>query len=187
MGLKEKHLRIIEIDKADDVFERALATLYKWKEKQGQEATYTRLALALDDSLVQRRDLVEEYCCDVFPSKLGIESRCSVNFNSLPPQTFFWLVAAIRPPPPPPKEGARDETLTTSAWEARIAVVSSSCKLPRERTSSLSGVGDLRRRLKVSLGRVFYLMGQRVTKVFFNAFIIIMNDTDNFTLFPLNV
>ena len=74
VGLKEKHLRIIEIDKADDVCERALATLYKWKEKQGQEATYTRLALALDDSLVQRRDLVEEYCCDVFPSKLGIES-----------------------------------------------------------------------------------------------------------------
>ena len=60
---------MIEIDNAEDVCERALATLYKWKEKQGREATYVKLAAALDDSLVQRRDLVEGFCCDVFPSK----------------------------------------------------------------------------------------------------------------------
>ncbi|KAJ7380902.1 hypothetical protein OS493_004485 [Desmophyllum pertusum] len=69
VGLKEKHLKIIEIDHADDVCERALATLYKWQEKQGQEATYERLAQALDDELVQRRDLVEIFCCDIYPSK----------------------------------------------------------------------------------------------------------------------
>lgn len=69
VGLKEKHLKIIEIDNPDNVFERALATLFKWKEKQGQEATYQKLATALDDELVQRRDLVETFCCDIYPSK----------------------------------------------------------------------------------------------------------------------
>ena len=69
VGLKEKHLKIIEIDNPDDVVERALATLFKWKEKQGQEATYKKLARALDDELVQRRDLVETFCCDIYPSK----------------------------------------------------------------------------------------------------------------------
>ena len=69
VGLKEKHLKIIEIDNPDSVFERALATLIKWKEKQGQEATYQKLATALDDELVQRRDLVETFCCDIYPSK----------------------------------------------------------------------------------------------------------------------
>jgi len=68
VGLKEKHLKIIEIDNPDDVFERALATLFKWKEKQGQEATYQKLATALDDELVQRRDLVETFCCDIYPN-----------------------------------------------------------------------------------------------------------------------
>ena len=67
VGLKEKHLKIIEIDNPDDVFERALATLFKWREKQGQEATYQKLARALDDELVQRRDLVETFCCDIYP------------------------------------------------------------------------------------------------------------------------
>lgn len=67
VGLKEKHLKIIEIDNPDDVFERALATLFKWKEKQGQDATYKKLARALDDELVQRRDLVETFCCDIYP------------------------------------------------------------------------------------------------------------------------
>ena len=69
VGLKEKHLKIIEIDNAADVCERALATLYKWKEKQGRDATYAKLAAALDDDLVQRRDLVEAFCCDICPSK----------------------------------------------------------------------------------------------------------------------
>lgn len=68
VGLKEKHLKIIEIDNPDNVFERALATLFKWKEKQGQEATYQKLATALDDELVQRRDLVETFCCDIYPN-----------------------------------------------------------------------------------------------------------------------
>ena len=62
-------MKIIEIDNPDDVFERALATLLKWKEKQGQDATYKKLARALDDELVQRRDLVETFCCDIYPSK----------------------------------------------------------------------------------------------------------------------
>lgn len=62
-------MKIIEIDNPDDVFERALATLFKWKEKQGQDATYKKLATALDDVLVQRRDLVETFCCDIYPSK----------------------------------------------------------------------------------------------------------------------
>jgi len=62
-------LKIIEIDNVGDVFERALATLYKWKEKQGQEATYGKLAAALNDDLVQRRDLVDRFCCDICPSK----------------------------------------------------------------------------------------------------------------------
>lgn len=72
VGLKEKHLKMIEIDNAEDVCERALATLYKWKEKQGREATYVKLAAALDDSLVQRRDLVEGFCCDVFPKSSDV-------------------------------------------------------------------------------------------------------------------
>lgn len=62
-------MKIVEIDNPDDVFERALATLLKWKEKQGQDATYKKLARALDDELVQRRDLVETFCCDIYPSK----------------------------------------------------------------------------------------------------------------------
>ena len=69
VGLKEKHLKIIEIDHAHDVCERALATLFKWREKQGREATYANLAAALDDDLVQRRDLVEAFCCHIYPSK----------------------------------------------------------------------------------------------------------------------
>ena len=69
VGLKEKHLKIIEIDNPDDVCERGYVTLSKWKEKQGQEATYRKLARALDDELVQRRDLVETFCCDIYPSK----------------------------------------------------------------------------------------------------------------------
>lgn len=69
VGLKEKHLKIIEINNEHDVCERALATLLKWKEKQGQEATYAKLAAALDDDLVQRRDLVETFCCQVYPGK----------------------------------------------------------------------------------------------------------------------
>ena len=63
VGLKEKHLKIIEINHADDVYERAFRTLCMWKEKQGQEATYEKLAVALDDELVKRRDLVEIFCC----------------------------------------------------------------------------------------------------------------------------
>ena len=69
VGLKEKHLKIIEIDNPDGVCEKAYATLRKWVEKQGQEATYKKLARALDDELVQRRDLVEKFCCDIYPSK----------------------------------------------------------------------------------------------------------------------
>ena len=62
-------MKIIEIDNAHDVCERALATLFKWREKQGREATYANLAVALNDDLVQRRDLVEAFCCHIYPSK----------------------------------------------------------------------------------------------------------------------
>ncbi|KAL9979074.1 hypothetical protein ACROYT_G016676 [Oculina patagonica] len=75
VGLKEKHLKIIEIDNPDDVCERAYATLCKWVEKQGTDATYRKLARALDDELVQRRDLVEKFCCDIYPELTDVLSR----------------------------------------------------------------------------------------------------------------
>ncbi len=68
-GLEEKHLNRIEIDNPDNVCERAFAMLYKWKEQQGRKASYENLAKVLDHELVERRDLVEKFCCDFHSSK----------------------------------------------------------------------------------------------------------------------
>ena len=61
LGLKEKYLNAIEMNKPNDVYERALAVLQKWKKRMGRKATYGRLAEALNDQLVRRPDLVKRY------------------------------------------------------------------------------------------------------------------------------
>ena len=65
LGLKEKYLNAIEMNKPNDVFERALAVLQKWKKKMGRKATYHKLAEALNDQLVRRPDLVKRYSTDL--------------------------------------------------------------------------------------------------------------------------
>lgn len=64
LGLKEKYLTAIEMDKPNDVYERALAVLQKWKKKLGRKATYDKLAEALNDQLVQRPGLVKAFSTD---------------------------------------------------------------------------------------------------------------------------
>lgn len=65
LGLKEKYLSAIEINYPNDVYERALAVLQKWKKKMGRKATYDRLAEALHDQLVQRPGLVKAFATDM--------------------------------------------------------------------------------------------------------------------------
>ena len=65
LGLKEKYLIAIGINYPNDVYERALAVLQKWKKKMGRKATYDRLAEALHDQLVQRPDLVMAFSTDM--------------------------------------------------------------------------------------------------------------------------
>lgn len=64
LGLKEKYLNAIEMNKPNDVYERALAVLQKWKKKMGRKATYEKLAQALNDQLVQRPGLVKAFSTD---------------------------------------------------------------------------------------------------------------------------
>ena len=49
------------MNKPNDVYERALAVLQKWKKRMGRKATYGRLAEALNDQLVRRPHLVKRY------------------------------------------------------------------------------------------------------------------------------
>ena len=64
LGLKEKALKAIEVDITNDVYERALAVLQKWKKKMGRKATYRKLAAAFNDQLVQRPALVKTFSSD---------------------------------------------------------------------------------------------------------------------------
>lgn len=64
LGLKEKVLKAIEVDIPNDVYERALAVLQKWKKKMGRKATYDKLAAAFNDQLVQRPALVKTFSSD---------------------------------------------------------------------------------------------------------------------------
>ena len=49
------------MNKPNDVYERALAVLQKWKKRMGRKATYGKLAEALNDQLVRRPELVTRY------------------------------------------------------------------------------------------------------------------------------
>ena len=64
LGLKEKALKAIEVDITNDVYERALAVLQKWKKKMGRKATYGKLAAAFNDQLVRRPALVKTFSSD---------------------------------------------------------------------------------------------------------------------------
>ena len=64
LGLKEKQLKAIEVNNPNDVYERAIAVLQKWKKKMGRKATYHKLAIALNDQLVQRPGLVKTFSTD---------------------------------------------------------------------------------------------------------------------------
>jgi len=48
----------------EEYSKKALKMLFRWKQKQGRDATYGVLYDALCDKLVGRRDLAEEYCCN---------------------------------------------------------------------------------------------------------------------------
>lgn len=63
LGLRDSHLDVISEDQQKTV-DRAYAMLRKWKESMGSEANYERLAQGLGHKAVERRDLVEHYCCD---------------------------------------------------------------------------------------------------------------------------
>ena len=72
LGLKEKVLKAIEVDIPNDVYERALAVLQKWKKKMGRKATYDKLAAAFNDQLVQRPALVKTFSSDTPGLKINI-------------------------------------------------------------------------------------------------------------------
>ena len=48
----------------EEYSKKALKMLFRWKQKQGLNATYGVLYDALCDKLVGRRDLAEDYCCN---------------------------------------------------------------------------------------------------------------------------
>ena len=48
----------------EEYSKKALKMLFRWKQKQGREATYSVLYDALCHKLVGRRDLAEEFCCN---------------------------------------------------------------------------------------------------------------------------
>ena len=48
----------------EEYSKKALNMLFRWKQKQGRDATYGVLYDALCDKLVGRRDLAEKFCCN---------------------------------------------------------------------------------------------------------------------------
>ena len=63
LGLINAQLDEIQADQLKGL-NRSYATLRKWKEALGSEASYKRLAEGLDHRAVKRRDLIDTYCRD---------------------------------------------------------------------------------------------------------------------------
>ena len=63
LGLNNSNLDEVDADNSK-VIDKSYAMLRKWKEFHGAEATFKRLAMGLNHKVVNRRDLIDEYCRD---------------------------------------------------------------------------------------------------------------------------
>ena len=62
--LQFRESKLQEFDKYHEkISEKAYAMLLYWKQRDGSDATYSVLNQALCDTLVNRRDLAQEFCC----------------------------------------------------------------------------------------------------------------------------
>ena len=62
LGLREPLLDEIEADHATQMYEQSYAMLRRWKECNGSEATYRKLAEALNHNSINKSDLCMKYC-----------------------------------------------------------------------------------------------------------------------------
>ena len=62
LGLGEPLLDEIEADHATQMYEQSYAMLRRWKECNGSEATYRKLAEALNHNSINKSDLCMKYC-----------------------------------------------------------------------------------------------------------------------------
>ena len=63
--LKFKDAEVTAIHKDNEEYaEKALKMLFRWKRRDGSEATYRVLQAALSHKLVGRKDLAETFCCN---------------------------------------------------------------------------------------------------------------------------
>lgn len=61
LGVKDPKLQDIN-QRHQQLCEKGYNMLMEWKQKNGSDATYEILDAALQDELVQRRDLAEQFC-----------------------------------------------------------------------------------------------------------------------------
>lgn len=63
--LKFKDAEVTAIHKDNEEYaKKALKMLFRWKRRDGSEATYRVLYAALSHKLVGRKDLAETFCCN---------------------------------------------------------------------------------------------------------------------------
>ena len=63
--LKFKDAEVTAIHKDNEEYaKKALKMLFRWKRRDGSEATYRVLQAALSHKLVGRKDLAETFCCN---------------------------------------------------------------------------------------------------------------------------
>ena len=63
--LKFKDAEVTAIHKDNEEYaKKALKMLFRWKRRDGSEATYRVLHAALCHKLVGRKDLAETFCCN---------------------------------------------------------------------------------------------------------------------------
>ena len=63
--LKFKDAEVTAIHKDNEEYaKKALKMLFRWKRRDGSEATYRVLHAALSHKLVGRKDLAETFCCN---------------------------------------------------------------------------------------------------------------------------
>ena len=81
----------------EEYSKKALKMLFRWKQKQGRDATYACLYDALCDNLVGRRDLAEEFCCNQrFPVPNQPGKRNTPLIHPSLPQAFIMRYISRR-------------------------------------------------------------------------------------------
>ena len=67
---------LTEIDKRyPRALDKTYAVLRKWKELLGSGATYEALAVLLNNAFINRRDLIERFCCHEEGKKLKLKEQ----------------------------------------------------------------------------------------------------------------